>query len=93
MTNPICDACETVSHCSRNGCIPITNESAIKWVPLTKPLPTFDEWHLVKHGHGWDAPQNNRPYDWVMRDLARQLRDYATDMAALSHSLLKGPTA
>ena len=24
MTHQICDACETVAHCSNNGCIPIT---------------------------------------------------------------------
>lgn len=27
MNHPICDSCETVSHCSKNGCIPITPNS------------------------------------------------------------------
>lgn len=26
MTNSICDACETVAHCKKNGCIPIQPE-------------------------------------------------------------------
>jgi hypothetical protein len=35
MTHDICRACETVSHCMKNGCIPIQTEPApIVWPVL-----------------------------------------------------------
>lgn len=42
MKHSLCDACETVSHCMRNGCIPITRDDGrqrpIDWPAIVRDL-------------------------------------------------------
>lgn len=46
-------------------------------------LPTFDEWHQSRYGESFEG-RHMHPYariDAAMRELARELRDYTTEMA------------
>lgn len=40
MTHPICDECETVAHCSKKGCIPLTPRSM-------SSAPGVSWWHVI----------------------------------------------
>lgn len=42
MTHKICDACETVAHCSKHGCIPLQPQELVH-KRQTTPQPTMDD--------------------------------------------------
>jgi len=39
MSNPICDPCETVSHCKTNGCVPLRTHDGGERVDTFADLP------------------------------------------------------
>lgn len=87
MSHSPCDACETVSHCSRNGCIPLTTEP-----PRTRAFG--DDIASILHARR-KALQELAACDAELarRGVACTDGPHGTTWAASPPSLLKGQSA
>ena len=56
---------------------------------MEKP-PTFDEWHLAKHGLVWDQKVFSYMVSDALQDLSQQLREYTTEMVEAAVNKIQG---